>query len=227
MTNKANKGFVFSAYDKFFYFLLMDDNRLFLSIYIGILSFKGYFEKYLESIYFAIRYISSTEFAISLFINIIHILSFPARDWNSYLVLYLNFSGIIGELHNYRAGLDAHCQTCFDYFCDIYAEYLPQGIKEQLDAKNGAVEQLGYLYHECERAGQDIYLFIDEYDHFINAILSDAESLHRYTKETHKEGYLRAFFNKIKSSTYSSIKRCFITGVSPVTMDVVVSRGIL
>jgi len=65
MTNKANKGFVFSAYDKFFYFLLMDDNRLFLSIYIGILSFKGYFEKYLESIYFAIRYISSTEFAIS------------------------------------------------------------------------------------------------------------------------------------------------------------------
>ncbi len=226
MTNKANKGFVFSAYDKFFRFLLMD-NRLFLSIYIGILSFKGYFEKYLESIYFAIRYISSTEFAILLFISIIHILSFPARDRNSYLVLYLNFSGIIGELHNYRAGLDAHCQTCFDYFCDIYAEYLPQGIKEQLDAKNGAVEQLDYLYHECERAGQDIYLFIDEYDHFINAILSDAESLHRYTKETHKEGYLRAFFNKIKSGTYSSIKRCFITGVSPVTMDVVVSRGIL
>lgn len=78
MTNKANKGFVFSAYDKFFRFLLMD-NHLFLSIYIGILSFKGYFEKYLESIYFAIRYISSTEVVISLFISIIHILSFPAR----------------------------------------------------------------------------------------------------------------------------------------------------
>ena len=77
MTNKANKGFVFSAYDKFFRFLLMD-NHLFLSIYIGILSFKGYFEKYLESIYSAIRYTSS-EFAILLFISIIHILSFPAR----------------------------------------------------------------------------------------------------------------------------------------------------
>lgn len=88
----------------------------------------------------------------------LYIGKYPTRDRNSYLVLYLNFSGIIGELHNYRAGLDAHCQTCFDYFCDIYAEYLPQGIKEQLDAKNGAVEQLDYLYHECERAGQDIYL---------------------------------------------------------------------
>lgn len=45
MTNKANKGFVFSAYDKFFRFLLMD-NRLFLSIYIGILSFNEYFDTF-------------------------------------------------------------------------------------------------------------------------------------------------------------------------------------
>lgn len=58
MTNKANKGFVFSAYDKFFRFLLMD----------------RYFEKYLESIYSAIRYTSSTEFAMSLFVSVIHIL---------------------------------------------------------------------------------------------------------------------------------------------------------
>ena len=143
----------------------------------------------------------------------------PTRDRNSYLVLYLNFSGISGELHNYRQGLDAHCNTSFDYFCDIYAEYLPKGIKEVLNEKAGAVEQLDYLYHQCELAGQQIYLFIDEYDHFTNAILSDIESLHRYTEETHKEGYLRAFFNRVKAGTYSSIKRCFITGVSPVTMD--------
>ena len=65
----------------------------------------------------------------------------PTRDRNSYLVLYLNFSGIVGELHNYRKGLDAHCQTMFDYFCDIYADYLPKGIKEELDKKEGAVEQ--------------------------------------------------------------------------------------
>lgn len=143
----------------------------------------------------------------------------PTRDRNSYLVLYLNFSGISEELHNYRQGLDAHCNTSFDYFCDIYAEYLPKGIKEVLNEKAGAVEQLDYLYHQCELAGQQIYLFIDEYDHFTNAILSDAESIHRYTEETHKEGYLRAFFNRVKAGTYSSIKRCFITGVSPVTMD--------
>ena len=143
----------------------------------------------------------------------------PTSDRNSYLVLYLNFSGIVGELHNYRKGLDAHCQTMFDYFCDIYADYLPQGIKEKLDEKEGAVEQFEYLFTECNKTNQRIYLFIDEYDHFTNAILADPESLHRYTNETHGEGYLRAFFNKVKAGTYSSIERCFITGVSPVTMD--------
>ena len=76
----------------------------------------------------------------------LYIGKYPTRDRNSYLVLYLNFSGIVSELHNYRKGLDAHCQTMFDYFCDIYADYLPQGIKEKLDAKEGAVEQFEYLF---------------------------------------------------------------------------------
>lgn len=37
----------------------------------------------------------------------------PTPDRNSCLVLKLNFSGIAGELHNYRKGLDAHCGTTF------------------------------------------------------------------------------------------------------------------
>ena len=143
----------------------------------------------------------------------------PTADRNSYLVLYLNFSGIDGELHNYRKGLDAHCSITFENFIKIYADYLPQDTLEGLREAKGAVEQIDFLYQQCARAGQKIYLFIDEYDHFTNAILSNAESLKRYTDETHGEGYLRAFFNKVKAGTYSSIKRCFITGVSPVTMD--------
>lgn len=143
----------------------------------------------------------------------------PTKDRNSYLVIKLNFSGISGDLHSYRKGLDEHCKIVFDYFCDVYADYLPEGIKEKMNEKDGAVSQFEYLFMECARVNQKIYLFIDEYDHFTNTILSDVDSMNRYTDETHKEGYLRAFFNKIKSGTDSSIKRCFITGVSPVTMD--------
>ena len=143
----------------------------------------------------------------------------PTKDRNSYLVLKLNFSLVSAELHNYRKGLDDHCTTSFENFCKTYADYLPQDTLEGLRTKEGAVAQLDFLYQECARVNQKIYLFIDEYDHFTNTILSDANSLNHYTDETHKTGYLRAFFNTVKSGTDSSIERCFITGVSPVTMD--------
>jgi hypothetical protein len=64
-----------------------------------------------------------------------------------------------------------------------------------------------------------VYLFIDEYDHFTNDILSSPERLSDYESETHGEGYLRQFYNAIKANTDTVIERCFITGVSPVTLD--------
>ena len=143
----------------------------------------------------------------------------PTPERNSYLIIYLNFAVVNAELHSYRQSLDAHCNTEFNFFCDIYAQYLPQGIKEGLNAKRGAVEQLDYLYKECYKAGQSIYLFIDEYDHFTNKILSESSCLDDYRSETHGTGYLRSFFDTVKAGTYSAIKRCFVTGVSPVTMD--------
>lgn len=143
----------------------------------------------------------------------------PTPERNTYLVLYLNFSVVNAELHNYRSSLDAHCNTAFNYFCDVYADYLPLGIQEKMNQKNGAVEQLDYLYKECGKVNQKIFLFIDEYDHFTNKILSEPSCLEEYMSETHGTGYLRSFFDTVKTGTYSSIERCFVTGVSPVTMD--------
>ena len=143
----------------------------------------------------------------------------PTSERNSYLILYLNFAIVNAELHNYRRALDAHCNTEFNYFCDVYADYLPAGLKEEMNRKNGAVEQLDFLNKECKKTNQKIYLFIDEYDHFTNKILSEPGCLDDYMKETHSTGYLRTFFDTIKGGTDSSIERCFVTGVSPVTMD--------
>lgn len=143
----------------------------------------------------------------------------PTPERNSYLVIYLNFAVVNGELESYRKSLDAHCNTEFNIFCDIYADYLPAGIKEEMNEKDGAVEQLDYLYKECAKAGQRIYLFIDEYDHFTNQILAEPNCLKDYKSETHGTGYLRNFFDTVKAGTDSAIKRCFVTGVSPVTMD--------
>ena len=150
----------------------------------------------------------------------LYIGSHPTPERNSYLVIKLNFAVVNAELSNYRQALDAHCNTAFGVFCDRYHEYLPDGIWERMKAEcNGAVEQLDFICRRCAEAGQKIYLFIDEYDHFTNKILSEPSCLDDYRSETHGTGYLRNFFDTVKAGTDSSIERVFVTGVSPVTMD--------
>ena len=143
----------------------------------------------------------------------------PTPNHNKYLILYLNFAVVNADLGNYRSALDAHCNTRFNSFCDTYASLLSSGFKDELNRKNGCVEQLDYIYNECDRVRLKIYLFIDEYDNLINHNLSDVARLEEYKGETHGTGYLLTFFDTIKSGTYSSIERVFITGVSPVTLD--------
>ncbi len=64
----------------------------------------------------------------------------PTANRNSYLVLYLNFSGITGELNDYRKGLDAHCQIRFDFFCEVYSDLLPPETQRTIGRQvNGAV----------------------------------------------------------------------------------------
>ena len=147
----------------------------------------------------------------------------PTEERNSYLIIELDFSIIDGTLGNYKGSMDTHCNTRFNVFCDVYAQYLPEGIQERMNEKEDAVAQLDFLCEECAKVGRKIFLFIDEYDHFTNDILSDPARLRDYESETHGEGYFRKFFNAVKAGTKTAIERCFVTGVSPVTMDDVTS----
>ena len=143
----------------------------------------------------------------------------PTPNHNKYLVLYLNFAVINADLGNYRRAMDEQCNTAFNDFCETYRQYLPEGTKEEMNTKTGCPEQLEYLCRAMRNVGVKIYLFIDEYDHFTNNILTDAARLDEYKGETHGTGYLRTFFDTIKAGTDLSIERVFITGVSPVTLD--------
>ena len=143
----------------------------------------------------------------------------PTPERNSYLILHLNFAMISAGLDNYKKGLDAHCNNKFNSFCSRYAHLLPPDIKEEMNQKEDAVAQLGFLCDKCAEASLKIYLFIDEYDHFTNQILAHKEHEKRYREQTHGEGYLRHFFDTIKGAAGDSLGRVFVTGVSPVTMD--------
>ena len=143
----------------------------------------------------------------------------PTPEHNSYLIIDLNFAIVVGGLNNYKRGLDEYCNTQFNYFADVYSELLPPDTKEGLNQKEDAINQLNYLCTQCEKTGQKIYLFIDEYDHFTNQILANKQHETRYREQTHGEGYLRKFFDTIKGAAGKTLGRVFVTGVSPVTMD--------
>ncbi len=143
----------------------------------------------------------------------------PTPERNKYLIIHLNFAEVGGGLDNYKKGLDGHCNIKFGSFCDVYSHLLPSGIKEEMNAKDGAVEQLSFLCQKTAEVGHKIYLFIDEYDNFTNMILANEDYLNRYRDQTHGEGYLRRFFNTIKGAAGGALGRVFVTGVSPVTMD--------
>ena len=143
----------------------------------------------------------------------------PTPEHNTYLIVHLNFSEVDAGIDDYKKGLDGHCNIMFNHFCSIYSQLLPPNTKEEMNAKDGALEQLAFLCQKTMEAEQKIYLFIDEYDNFTNMILANEEHLMRYRKQTHGESYLRRFFNTIKGAAGGAIGRVFVTGVSPVTMD--------
>ena len=149
----------------------------------------------------------------------LYIGKYPTPERNKYLVLWLDFSSVAAGLDDYKDGLDTNCNLAYNDFCDVYQDRLPKGIKEEMNKLDGCVEQLLYICREANKVGQQIYLFIDEYDHFTNKILGEPQHMTSYRKQTHGEGYLRLFFDAVKSATATSLKRVFVTGVSPVTMD--------
>ena len=143
----------------------------------------------------------------------------PTEAHNTYLVLYLNFAAFSGGLEDYKERMDGYCRIQFEGFVEDYANLLPSNALDILRGEEGAANQLSALARICNKAGQQMYLFIDEYDHFTNSVLSNPGTEHGYKAETHGTGAFRAFFDAIKAGTDGSIKRLFVTGVSPVTMD--------
>ena len=143
----------------------------------------------------------------------------PTPEHNTYLVLHLNFAAFSGSFEGYQERMDDYCRRTVTAFIDKYADLLPDGALEGVREQRTATDLLDYAVKMADKAGQQIYLFIDEYDHFTNIILSDPGTEQGYKAETHGAGAFRAFFNAVKSGTDTAIKRLFVTGVSPVTMD--------
>ncbi len=149
----------------------------------------------------------------------------PTLERNSYLILSFNFSSVNPDLNEVQKSFEIHCEQVFISFYKAYKSILGEDFFTGLESYKTAETKIEYISRFCLEKNLSIYLFIDEYDNFTNTILSQHGN-QSYTEITHGNGFFRLFFNKIKAGTTdigASIKKIFITGVSPVTLDDVTS----
>jgi len=149
----------------------------------------------------------------------------PTEEKNSYLILSFNFSGVNPDIEKVESSFEEHCLQCFNSFYSAYKALLGDNFLVSLEKHKTAEAQIEFISRYCKEKNLSIYLFIDEYDNFTNTVLSQHGNK-KYADITHGNGFFRLFFNKIKAGTTdigASIKKIFITGVSPVTLDDVTS----
>lgn len=218
------------------YVLLMTDNYYYVdkTQYIDLLEQTA---RYL----FLIR---PRRFGKSLFLNMLHcyydvkyadrfdelfgnqyIGKHPTTERGKYLVLRFNFSMVRATDEKLEAAFNQHIGLETNYFASVYASYFKPDFQEQLRSIPDAAGRLEYICLCAKEQKLSIYLLIDEYDNFTNTILS-SKGNDIYHSLTHDTGFYRSFFNVIKGVTTGAeapIKRLFITGVSPVTLDDVTS----
>ncbi len=146
----------------------------------------------------------------------------PTPSANAYRILKFDFSGIdTRTTESTYYGFVTSVRNTVMGFClrnPIFAEWIFQKIDEAKTAES----IIDILFESYPTNEPPIYLLIDEYDHFTNEILM--RSLSEFKDSVSKNGYIRKFYEAVKTATQSGIvDRLFITGVSPMTLDALTS----
>lgn len=149
----------------------------------------------------------------------------PTKSANKYFVLKLDFSRINtqssestfeGFLANARSSVGRFFTSYADYFDADDIDYVLEG-----SDPSALINRLFDRFHHYRvqnKSDQQIYILIDEYDHFANELL--AFSFDDFKNSLSRNGFVRKFYESIKTATGEGIvDRLFVTGVSPLTLD--------
>ena len=141
----------------------------------------------------------------------------PTPLQGKYLVLFLDFSQITGNIDKLETKFNSYLSINLDAFVRQYSEYY-QAEMEEILAQEDFEEKMELIFKAAKAHQYHLYLIIDEYDNFTNVILNErGENV--YHAITHADGFYRDVFKKFKGN----FERIFMMGVSPVTLDDVTS----
>ncbi len=139
----------------------------------------------------------------------------PTPLKNSYKILFFEFSGI---------NIDGGIEVIYEGFKDniksaIYRYFSNYGYSITRESLDKIATPTGVIKYFFDTVKDDkIYILIDEYDQFANAIL--ANSMEDFLNIVGKGGFVRSFYEVLKTATLSgTVQKMFITGVTPITLD--------
>ena len=145
----------------------------------------------------------------------------PTASANTYLILKFDFSGIESEDKNtvYRDFLEKTRESVAEFLAD-YDTLFTKEESQKILVKNAPHALISSLFSlmKTKKIKEKVYLLIDEYDHFANQLM--ANQLNDFKEIVSKGGFVRVFYETLKTAVGQGlIKRLFITGVSPITLD--------
>ncbi len=138
----------------------------------------------------------------------------PTKQRNSYHILKFNFSGIdTSDEETTMKGFKKEVASSIEVFVKKY------GLDFYINIDDEAENILDNLIKAfgIQKAGEKIYVIIDEYDHFANELLGF--NTNQFKNLVSKNGKVRKWYEILKKGTESVVDRIFITGVAPITLD--------
>ena len=149
----------------------------------------------------------------------------PTEERGKYLILKFDFSAVSKDASKVQADFNDYASRCCNAFARNYRERLPDGLADRILEAPDVGKKFNEIAISLKGTDVKLYVMIDEYDNFTNTILAES-GLAAYNDLCHGDGFFKDFFARLKAATGGTnapVRRLFVTGVSPVTMDDVTS----
>ncbi len=148
--------------------------------------------------------------------NGLYIHQYPTEKRNSYYVLKFDFSGITSANKN-----EKELEEQFNNKVISGIKNFDNNYKFNIEAKGETTNQIIVNFLDDFKSldlENKIYILIDEYDNFTNAILEG--NADRFKNIVGNEGFIKAFYASIKEYMgLGVVGRFFATGICPITLD--------
>ena len=141
----------------------------------------------------------------------------PTSNKNNYYVLKFDFSGI-SELGKTAVELESVFKNKVLSGIERFNNNYNTSIKIDSSKTNAGMIEEFFVKFDALKLKHKLYIIIDEYDNFTNAILEGEGE--KFRKVAGNNGFVKNFYATIKEySGLGIVDRVFITGICPITLD--------